>query len=56
MGAGWLSGKRYGRTQVAAVVLLTGGVLVSAWADAEMKVCNITFPEECCGVVACRVP
>ena len=38
MGAGWLRGKRYTRLQVGSVVLLTVGVMVSAFADAKMKV------------------
>lgn len=39
MGAGFLRGKRYSPLQVFSVVLLTIGVLVSAWADSESKVC-----------------
>ena len=35
---GVLRGKRYSVLQVLSVVLLTVGVLVSAWADAESKV------------------
>ena len=38
MVAGMLRGKRYSRLQIASVVLLTIGVLVSAWADAQSKV------------------
>jgi UAA transporter family len=38
MAAGWLRGKTYSRVQVLSVVVLTVGVLVSAWADAEAKV------------------
>lgn len=37
--AGFLRGKRYSLVQVLSVVLLTLGVLISAWADAESKVC-----------------
>lgn len=36
--AGFLRGKRYSPLQVLSVVLLTVGVLVSAWADSESKV------------------
>ena len=36
--AGVIRGKRYSVLQVASVVLLTVGVLVSAWADSERKV------------------
>ncbi|KAF2226549.1 UAA transporter [Elsinoe ampelina] len=35
--AGWLRGKRYTPLQTFSVVLLTFGVIVSAWADAEGK-------------------
>lgn len=38
MSAGVLRGKRYSRLQVLSVVVLTIGVLVSAWADSESKV------------------
>jgi drug/metabolite transporter (DMT)-like permease len=38
MAAGWLRGKRYSRLQVLSVLILTLGVIVSAWADAESKV------------------
>jgi drug/metabolite transporter (DMT)-like permease len=38
MAAGWLRGKRYSRLQVLSVAILTLGVMVSAWADAESKV------------------
>ncbi|KAH8732906.1 Dolichyl-phosphate-mannose-protein mannosyltransferase-domain-containing protein [Phaeosphaeriaceae sp. PMI808] len=37
MGAGWLRGKRYTSLQVFSVVILTLGVMVSAWADAQSK-------------------
>ncbi|KAF2459715.1 UAA transporter [Lineolata rhizophorae] len=37
MAAGWLRGKTYSRVQVASVVVLTVGVVVSAWADAVAK-------------------
>lgn len=36
--AGYLRGKRYSPLQVFSVVLLTVGVLISAWADSESKV------------------
>ena len=39
MAAGWWRGKWYSPVQVLAVVILTIGVMVSAWADAESKVC-----------------
>lgn len=35
--AGYIRGKRYSSLQVASVVLLTFGVIVSAWADAKSK-------------------
>jgi len=36
---GWLvAGKRYSSVQVASVVALTAGVIISAWADARTKV------------------
>ncbi|KAF2210840.1 hypothetical protein CERZMDRAFT_44507 [Cercospora zeae-maydis SCOH1-5] len=35
--AGYLRGKRYSPLQICSVVLLTFGVLVSAWADSESK-------------------
>jgi dolichyl-phosphate-mannose-protein mannosyltransferase len=38
MAAGWLRGKRYTRLQVFSVAILTLGVMVSAWADAQSKV------------------
>ncbi|KAF1812434.1 UAA transporter [Eremomyces bilateralis CBS 781.70] len=37
MGAGWVRGKRYSRIQVISVLLLTFGVILSAWADALSK-------------------
>ncbi|KAF2397582.1 UAA transporter [Trichodelitschia bisporula] len=37
MAAGWLRGKRYSSLQVLSVVVLTLGVIVSAWADALSK-------------------
>lgn len=40
MAAGFLRGKKYSFLQVLSVVLLTVGVVVSAWADAEGKVCR----------------
>jgi drug/metabolite transporter (DMT)-like permease len=40
MGAGWLTGKRYSRLQVVSVLVLTVGVVISAWADALSKVCT----------------
>ena len=39
--AGVVRGKRYSKLQVSSVVLLTVGVLVSAWADSMSKVCVI---------------
>ena len=41
--AGVLRGKRYSPLQVLSVVLLTIGVVVSAWADAEGKVCIVSL-------------
>src|SRR6478609_173448 len=38
MAAGYLYGKRYTRTQVIAVFLLTLGVILAAWSDAQAKV------------------
>ena len=38
--AGVVRGKRYSKLQVSSVVLLTVGVLVSAWADSMSKVCD----------------
>jgi drug/metabolite transporter (DMT)-like permease len=38
MGAGWLTGKTYSRLQVISVLVLTAGVVISAWADALSKV------------------
>lgn len=43
MVAGYLWGKRYPRVQVLAVVLLTLGVILAAWSDAQTKVCNYSF-------------
>ena len=37
--AGFLRGKRYSILQVLSVILLTIGVLISAWADSESKAC-----------------
>jgi hypothetical protein len=37
--AGYLYGKRYSRIQVVAVLLLTVGVVMAAWSDAQAKVC-----------------
>lgn len=37
MAAGWLRGKTYSRLQVFSVAILTLGVMVSAWADAQSK-------------------
>lgn len=36
--AGYLFGKRFSRTQVLAVLLLTVGVVIAAWSDAQTKV------------------
>ena len=38
MAAGWLRGKTYSLLQVLSVVVLTLGVVISAWADALAKV------------------
>ena len=38
MAAGYLYGKRYSRTQVVAVLLLSLGVVLAAWSDANSKV------------------
>jgi hypothetical protein len=38
MAAGYLYGKRYSQMQVVAVVLLTLGVILAAWSDAQAKV------------------
>jgi solute carrier family 35 (UDP-xylose/UDP-N-acetylglucosamine transporter), member B4 len=40
--AGVVRGKRYSNLQVVSVLLLTVGVLTSAWADAESKVSTFT--------------
>ncbi|KAJ4272400.1 golgi uridine diphosphate-N- acetylglucosamine transporter [Fusarium torreyae] len=37
MAAGYLYGKRYSQTQVVAVFLLTLGVILAAWSDAQAK-------------------
>ncbi|KAL9080175.1 MAG: hypothetical protein Q9157_001020 [Trypethelium eluteriae] len=37
MGAGYLRGRRYSRIQLLSVVMLTLGVIQSAWADSESK-------------------
>lgn len=37
MAAGYLYGKRYTRTQMVAVVLLTLGVILAAWSDSQAK-------------------
>lgn len=42
--AGALQGKRYSWLQVSSVVILTVGVLVSAFADADSKVCSLLHP------------
>lgn len=36
--AGYLYGKRYSKIQVVAVILLTLGVIIAAWSDAQSKV------------------
>jgi drug/metabolite transporter (DMT)-like permease len=38
MAAGWIRGKKYSPLQVLSVVVLTAGVVISAWADALTKV------------------
>ncbi|KAF4445064.1 hypothetical protein F53441_10988 [Fusarium austroafricanum] len=40
MAAGYLYGKRYSQTQVVAVILLTLGVILAAWSDAQAKGTN----------------
>lgn len=45
MGAGWLTGKRYSRLQVISVLVLTVGVVISAWADALSKV-RASYPSK----------
>lgn len=42
--AGWLYGKRYSRTQLIAVVLLTAGVIIAAWSDSKAKA---SLPSTC---------
>jgi len=42
--AGWLYGKKYTRTQVAAAVLMTLGVAIAAWSDATSKVRRSKVP------------
>lgn len=39
--AGWMAGKRYSRTQIVAVMMLTLGVITAAWCDAEAKQVNL---------------
>jgi UDP-xylose/UDP-N-acetylglucosamine transporter B4 len=41
--AGSLYGKKYSRTQVIAVILLTVGVIIAAWSDAQTKVIFFSF-------------
>lgn len=41
MAVGYLYGKRYSRIQSSAVVLLTFGVILAAWADARSKVMRL---------------
>ncbi|KAF2436473.1 UAA transporter [Tothia fuscella] len=41
MAAGWIRGKKYSLLQVLSVVVLTVGVIISAWADALMKGKNL---------------
>lgn len=36
--AGYFYGKRYSKIQVVSVILLTSGVIVAAWSDAQSKV------------------
>ena len=43
MGAGWMIGKRYSQLQVFSVLVLSVGVVISAWADAASKVCSIAY-------------
>lgn len=55
--AGVLRGKRYSLLQVLSVVLLTVGVVVSAWADSEGKVScaqvAMVVLWECCELTKC---
>lgn len=44
MAAGYLWGKRYPRVQVIAVILLTFGVILAAWSDAQSKV-SLVIPD-----------
>jgi dolichyl-phosphate-mannose-protein mannosyltransferase len=53
MAAGWLRGKRYTRLQIFSVAILTFGVMVSAWADAQSKVKNSPSPS-CTDFDRCR--
>jgi solute carrier family 35 (UDP-xylose/UDP-N-acetylglucosamine transporter), member B4 len=41
--AGYLFGKRYSRLQVISVILLTIGVIIAAWSDAQAKVRPIMY-------------
>jgi len=43
--AGSLYGKRYTRIQIMAVLLLTVGVILAAWSDAQSKVSNSGSPQ-----------
>ena len=43
MAAGWLNGKSYSQLQFVSVIALTAGVLISAFADAQMKVYSTTI-------------
>jgi drug/metabolite transporter (DMT)-like permease len=38
MSFGWLRGKRYSLRQITAIVILTVGIIICAYADAEVKV------------------
>jgi dolichyl-phosphate-mannose-protein mannosyltransferase len=58
MAAGWFRGKSYTRLQVFSVAILTFGVMVSAWADAQSKVIqnttSSTMDADCCRVKSQR--
>lgn len=44
--AGYMWGKKYSRIQITAVVLLTIGVIVAAWSDAQSKVRFLQMPSK----------
>lgn len=49
--AGYLYGKRYSKIQVVAVVLLTIGVVIAAWSDAQSKVLYPSYGAEAASFV-----